>query len=85
MIIATGRSTRQVSALAEKLTERLKACGNEVRIQGIEQSDWVVVDAGDIIIHLFRPEVREFYKLEKMWEHPHLMTVGGTASATASL
>jgi len=69
MIIASGRSTRQVIALAENLVTALKADGVVgIRPEGIRQGDWVLIDAGDIIIHLFRPEVREFYNLEKMWE-----------------
>ena len=68
MVIATGRSSRQVAALAEKLQERLKARGiKEIRTEGLRTCDWVVVDAGDVIVHLFRPEVREFYNIEKMW------------------
>lgn len=68
MVIASGRSSRQVGALAEKLQDRLKAHGyNDVRIEGREQCNWVIVDAGDVIIHLFRPEVRAFYNLEGMW------------------
>lgn len=68
MIVASGRSSRQVGALAEKLQERIKAQGyGDVRIEGREQCNWVVVDAGDIIVHIFRPEVREFYNLESMW------------------
>lgn len=69
MMIASGRSTRQVIALAETLVQALKEKGViGVRPEGIRQGDWVLIDAGDIIIHLFRPEVREFYNLEKMWE-----------------
>jgi len=69
MIVASGRSSRQVAALAEKLKERLHAAGiKDVRLEGMTQCNWVVVDAGDIIVHLFRPEVREFYKIEKMWQ-----------------
>lgn len=69
MMIASGRSTRQVVALAETLIQGLKAKGvTGIRSEGIRQGDWVLIDAGDIIIHLFRPEVREFYNLEKMWE-----------------
>lgn len=69
MIIASGRSTRQVIALAEILITALKQKGvTGIRSEGIRQGDWVLIDAGDIIIHLFRPEVREFYNLEKMWE-----------------
>ncbi len=68
MVVASGRSTRQVVALAEKLKIRLNLEGIEdVKIEGTEQGDWVIVDAGDIIIHLFRPEVREYYGIEKMW------------------
>jgi|TARA_R100000501_G_scaffold10060_1_gene19864 ribosome-associated protein len=68
MIIASGRSTRQVAAMAQKLSERIKKdTGNPVRIEGLPAADWVLVDAGDIVVHLFRPEVRSFYNLEKMW------------------
>jgi len=68
MVIATGRSSRQVSAIAEKLADRLKADrGLGVRMEGRELGDWVLIDAGDVIVHVFRPEVREFYQLEKMW------------------
>lgn len=68
MIIASGRSSRQVGALAEKLQERLKVMGVQgIRMEGMGSCDWVVVDAGDVIIHIFRPEVRDFYNIEKMW------------------
>jgi ribosome-associated protein len=68
IVIATGRSSRQVSAIADKLAERLKATqGLIVRMEGKELGDWVLIDAGDVIVHVFRPEVREFYQLEKMW------------------
>ncbi|MEP6868261.1 MAG: ribosome silencing factor [Novosphingobium sp.] len=68
MVIASGRSTRQVTAMAEKLAERVKHGGfGRCRIEGLPAADWVLVDAGDIIIHLFRPEVRSFYNLERMW------------------
>ncbi|EKE74282.1 ribosome silencing factor [Celeribacter baekdonensis] len=68
MVICSGRSTRQVSATAEKLSAALKM-EHEVfsRIEGKDQGDWVLIDAGDVIVHIFRPEVREFYQLEKMW------------------
>lgn len=72
MIVASGTSSRHVSALAEKLAERLGKLGiKDVHMEGQKTSDWVVVDAGDVIIHVFRPEVRDFYALEKMWRHPH--------------
>ena len=68
MVIATGRSSRQVSAIAEKLAERLKQeHGVTVRTEGKEAGDWVLIDAGDVIVHLFRPEVRDFYQLERLW------------------
>ena len=71
MVIASGRSTRQVAAIAEKLVERVKAAtGLSVRVEGKDAADWVLIDAGDIIVHVFRPEVREFYQLEKMWLTP---------------
>ncbi len=68
MVVASGRSTRQVSALAEKLVERLKQdAGVLSKIEGKDTGDWVLIDAGDVIVHIFRPEVREFYQIEKMW------------------
>ncbi|MEY8840407.1 ribosome silencing factor [Cribrihabitans sp. XS_ASV171] len=68
MVIASGRSTRQVSAMAEKLMERIKQeFGMTPRVEGKDAGDWVVIDTGDVIVHIFRPEVREFYQLEKMW------------------
>lgn len=69
MVVCSGRSSRQVSAISEKLVERLKAeFGHFSRIEGKNTGDWVLVDTGDIIVHVFRPEVREFYQLEKMWQ-----------------
>lgn len=68
IVIASGRSSRQVSSIAEKLGDRLKAdMGVLVRMEGKELGDWVLIDAGDVIVHVFRPEVRDFYQLEKMW------------------
>jgi len=68
MIIASGRSTRQVASMANKLAEKIKAqTGKPVRIEGLQTADWVLIDAGDVIVHLFRPEVRSFYNLERMW------------------
>ena len=83
MIIASGTSTRHVHSMAEKLKERLSFRGVKgVRVEGQAQSDWVVLDAGDVIVHLFRPEVREFYNLEKRWcSHPAFDIVGGQAQA----
>ncbi|MDE1130863.1 MAG: ribosome silencing factor [Ascidiaceihabitans sp.] len=69
MVVCSGRSSRQVSAISEKLVERLKTeFGHFSRIEGKNTGDWVLVDTGDIIVHVFRPEVREFYQLEKMWQ-----------------
>lgn len=71
MVIASGRSSRQVAAMAEKLTERLKQDAQySAKVEGKSAGDWVLIDAGDIIVHLFRPEVRDFYQLEKMWMSP---------------
>jgi len=68
MVICSGRSSRQVSAIAEKLAERLKAdMGRACKVEGKDQGDWVLIDAQDVIVHVFRPEVRDFYQLEKMW------------------
>ena len=68
IIVASGTSSRHVKALAEKLKDRLAARGvKNIRMEGLAQSDWVALDAGDIIVHLFRPEVRAFYNMEKMW------------------
>ncbi|MEM7547469.1 MAG: ribosome silencing factor [Pseudomonadota bacterium] len=68
MVIASGRSTRQVTSIAEKLTDGIKQDLSRVcKIEGKDAGDWVLIDAGDVIVHIFRPEVREFYQLEKMW------------------
>ena len=68
MVIASGRSTRQVAAMAQKLAERVKQeLSRNVRIEGLPVADWVLIDADDVIVHLFRPEVRSFYNLERMW------------------
>jgi len=68
MVIASGRSSRQVAAMSEKLVQRVKdTFGLTARVEGKDAGDWVLIDAGDVIVHVFRPEVREFYQLEKMW------------------
>jgi ribosome-associated protein len=68
MVIASGRSTRQVVAIAEHLADRLKQAGRGyVPVEGKQTGDWVLADAGDVIVHIFRPEPRAFYGLEKMW------------------
>ncbi len=68
MVIASGTSTRQVVTMSEKVVEKLKREGHVVpRLEGVSQGDWALIDAGDVIVHIFRPEVREFYNLERMW------------------
>jgi ribosome-associated protein len=68
MVICSGRSTRQVAAISEKLAEKLKQDFRiSARMEGKDTGDWVLIDTGDVIVHVFRPEVREFYQLEKMW------------------
>lgn len=71
IIVASGTSSRHITSMAEKLRERLEARGTTgIRVEGMGQANWVVLDAGDVIVHLFRPEVREFYNIEKMWSVP---------------
>ncbi|MFY0693109.1 MAG: ribosome silencing factor [Paracoccaceae bacterium] len=78
MVICSGRSTRQVSALSEKLVDHVKhTFGRISKIEGKNQGDWVLIDTGDVIVHIFRPEVREFYQLEKMW-----LPAGATATGS---
>ncbi|MBA2932754.1 ribosome silencing factor [Sphingomonas sp. CGMCC 1.13654] len=79
MVIASGRSSRQVSSMASKLAEKVKAqTGQGPKMEGLAAADWVLIDAGDVIVHLFRPEVRSFYNLERMW------AFGDESAATAS-
>jgi ribosome-associated protein len=68
MVVTTGRSNRQVGAIADRVVEDLHKAGiRDTRVEGQPQCDWVLIDAGDVIVHVFRPEVRTFYNLEKMW------------------
>jgi ribosome-associated protein len=68
MVIASGRSSRQVAAMAQHLAEKIKKeTGRSARVEGLPVADWVLIDAGDVIVHLFKPEVRSFYNLERMW------------------
>lgn len=72
MVVASGRSNRHVAAIAERLLVDLKDAGiRDVRAEGMRTGDWVLIDAGDIIVHVFRPEVRSFYNIEKMWSADH--------------
>jgi len=73
MVVASGRSHRHVAAVAEHLLKALKDAGyGNARVEGLSSADWVLIDAGDVVVHIFRPEVREFYNLEKMWLAPDL-------------
>jgi ribosome-associated protein len=72
MVVASGRSHRHVAAVADNLLKTLKDAGVRARVEGLNSADWVLIDAGDVIVHVFRPEVREFYGLEKMWQAPDL-------------
>ncbi|WEX09783.1 ribosome silencing factor [Chelativorans sp. AA-79] len=73
MIVASGRSHRHVAAVSEHLIRAMKDAGfGNARVEGLSGADWVLIDAGDIIVHVFRPEVREFYNIEKMWQAPDL-------------
>ncbi len=73
MVVASGRSNRHVKAVAEHLLSALRDAGfGAARVEGLNASDWVLIDAGDVIVHVFRPEVREFYAIEKMWQTPDL-------------
>lgn len=68
MVVVSGRSHRQVGAIADRLVKQLKDTGHgRARVEGLPQCDWVLIDAGDVIVHIFRPEVRSFYNLEKIW------------------
>jgi ribosome-associated protein len=81
LVIASGRSTRQVAAMAIHLREKIKASGRRApKVEGLERADWVLVDAGDVIAHLFRPEVRTFYNLEKMWTFDLTPAIEGQAA-----
>ena len=68
MVVASGTSQRHVASLAEKVFEELKKSGYKSSMEGEEKADWVLIDAFDVIVHIFKPEVREFYNIEKMWQ-----------------
>ena len=80
MVIASGRSTRQVASMAQKLAEKVKQEGHgPAKIEGLPAADWVLIDAGNVVVHLFRPEVRSFYNLERMWSFDSADAAAGTA------
>lgn len=84
MVIASGRSTRQVASIAQKLGEMVKKAGHgPVRLEGLPAADWVLLDAGDVVVHLFRPEVRSFYNLERMWAFGDAPPVSGLEPGAA--
>jgi ribosome-associated protein len=71
MVVTCGRSNRHVGAIADRVIQGLKQAGlPDVRVEGLRNCDWVLIDAGDVIVHVFRPEVRAFYNLERMWMGP---------------
>ena len=73
MVVASGRSSRHVAAICDHLVRDIKHAGIAApAVEGLDQGDWVLIDAGDVIIHVFRPEIREFYNIEKMWQTPEL-------------
>lgn len=80
MIVASGRSHRHVGAIADQVLRNLKSAGyGSAKVEGLPHCDWVLVDAGDVIVHIFRPEVRDFYNIEKMWsagQPDHVQFVG---------
>ena len=73
MVVASGRSHRHVSAVADHLIKAIKDAGlGQARVEGLAGADWVLIDSGDVIVHVFRPEIREFYNIEKLWQAPDL-------------
>ena len=86
MVIATGQSSRQVGAMAVHLSQKIKEAGiKDVAVEGASQGDWVLIDAGDVLVHLFRPEVRDFYGLEKLWAVPDVVAGAAKSSAAETL
>jgi ribosome-associated protein len=84
MIVASGRSSRHVGSMASKLVDRIKGeTGRSPRVEGMPTADWVLIDAGDVIVHLFRPEVRSFYNLERMWAFGDAPRPAGELPGTA--
>jgi len=77
MVVASGRSNRHVAAIAEHIAETLRTDGLKCRVEGLQQGDWVLIDAVDVIVHVFRPEVRAFYNLEQMWSGAESASAGG--------
>jgi ribosome-associated protein len=81
MVVASGTSKRHIGSMAEHVVERIKALGGAViSVEGAAQGDWVLIDAGDVVVHLFRPEIREFYSLERLWGAPSLIATRAAAA-----
>ncbi len=76
MVVSSGRSQRHVGSVADRIVEDLKKVGIAARVEGVPHCDWVLIDARDVIVHVFRPEARDFYNLERMW-------IGGAAAQRA--
>lgn len=73
MVVASGRSSRHVAAVCDRLISDIKDAGFGIpRVEGLSNGDWVLIDSGDVIIHIFRPEIRDFYNIEKMWQTPEV-------------
>jgi ribosome-associated protein len=86
MVIASGTSQRQIGAMADHILQKVKAIGvTSAAVEGASLCDWVLIDAGDVIVHLFRPEVRAFYALERLWGAPYLAGAGAGRDAHAAL
>jgi ribosome-associated protein len=83
MVVASGRSSRQVGAMADHILEKLKAAGVSASVEGMGKGDWVLIDGGDVVVHLFRPEVRAFYDLESMWSETPVEAEAETATGRA--
>ena len=85
MVVASGTSSRQVGAMADHLRRAMRSAGVKgIAVEGEQHCDWVLVDAGDVIIHLFRPEVRDFYRIERLWDDS-LAVAGDNSDASESL
>lgn len=85
MVIASGQSSRQVGAMADHLCQKMKEAGlKNVVVEGAQQGDWVLIDAGDVLVHLFRPEVRDFYGLEKLWNVPDVIAGQGSEAVSGA-
>jgi len=81
MVVANGRSQRQVQALADHIARAVKEIAGAPKVEGMTQGDWVLIDTGDVVVHLFRPEVREFYNIEAMWNATSVSPRAGSVTS----